>query len=561
MAVSSAKPIDLSLMDAVFEAFEGQEGALIPILERAQELYGYLSLPIYQYVAERLNMPVGQVYSAATFYALFAKRPEEQNVVRVCRDPACALHGADAVYEAGREALGDSVVSYSCLGHCHAGPVAMVDGFIVTDLTPESWTGEWPPAVDLNPVPILTPEPERRLLARIGQIDPESLDDARAAGAYVALEQTLARRTPQQVIDEVTASGLQGRGGAGFPTGRKWAFTAAAEGEPKYIICNADESEPGTFKDRALMEGDPHRIIEGMILAGYAVGAAHGIIYVRGEYLTAYHRLERALDQARAANLLGEHILGSDFSFDIALHKGHGAYICGEETALIESLEGKPGKPRIRPPYPPTYGLWGKPTVVNNVETLANVPDILHLGAEAFRGTETKLYCLSGHVARAGLIEARLGLTLREAIAAGGGMKDGRAFHFALTGGAAGTFVGSEALDVPLTFTSAQTDGVSLGSGALLVADESVQLIDIMQKVMAFFARESCGHCFPCRYGTLRAAEILDRMAAGREEGGDWEFLQGTVENLAVASFCGLGQGAAIPLRSGMQHLQKSVEA
>ena len=557
MAVSLDDAIDLSLMDDVFEEFEGQEEALIPVLEKAQALYGSLSLPIYQHVAKRLGIPVNKVYSAATFYALFTTKPEPEPIIRVCRDGACALHGADAVYEAGREALGERVVSYSCLGHCHAGPVAMVDDFIVTHLTPESWTGEWPPEADLSPVPILTPEPERRLLARIGQIDPESLAHARAAGAYAGLGRALKDFSPQQVIDEVIDSGLQGRGGAGFPTGRKWAFTAAAQGEPKYIICNADESEPGTFKDRALMEGDPHRVIEGMILAGYAVGAAHGVIYIRGEYTVAYHRLETALAQARAANLLGDHILGSDFSFDIELHRGHGAYICGEETALIESLEGKPGKPRIRPPYPPTYGLWGKPTVVNNVETLANVPDIINLGAEAYQKAETKLYCLSGHVATSGLVEARLGLTLRQAIEAAGGMAAGRAFHFALTGGAAGTFVGPEALDIPLTFTSARTDGVSLGSGALLVADDSVRLIDMMHNVMAFFARESCGHCFPCRHGTLRSAETLERLAHDQGESGDIAYLQGLAQNLAVASFCGLGQGAAIPLRSGLTMLDK----
>ena len=557
MAVSLDNAIDLSLMDDIFEELGGREESLIPVLEKAQALYGALSLPVYQHIAKKLKMPVNKVYSTATFYALFATAPEEKHVIRVCRDGACALHGADAVYEAGREALGDQVASYSCLGHCHAGPAALVDDFIVTHLAPESWSGEWPPAVDLSPVPMLTPEPERRLLARIGRINPESLDDARAAGAYAGLERALCDFSPQQVIDEVIASGLQGRGGAGFPTGRKWAFTAAAEGEPKYIICNADESEPGTFKDRALMEGDPHRVIEGIILAGYAVGAGHGVIYIRGEYAVAHHRLERALEQARAAHLLGENILGSDFSFDIELHRGHGAYICGEETALIESLEGKPGKPRIRPPYPPTYGLWGKPTVVNNVETLANVPDILTLGAEGYRQAETKLYCISGHVTTPGLIEAPLGLTLGRAIEIAGGVKDGGAFNFALTGGAAGTFVGPEALDTPLTFSSAREAGVSLGSGALLVADDSARLIDMMQNVMAFFSRESCGHCFPCRHGTLRSAETLERLARDQGEAGDLDYLSDLAQNLAVASFCGLGQGAAIPLRSGLALLRE----
>ncbi|RME40813.1 MAG: NADP oxidoreductase, partial [Caldilineae bacterium] len=409
--------------------------------------------------------------------------------------------------------------------------------------------------------PLLTPPQDRRLLANVGQIDPVSVEAYRSRGGYAALERALTGMTPAQVIEAVTESGLQGRGGAGFPAGRKWAFTAAAPGKPKYILCNADESEPGTFKDRVLLEHDPHRVLEGILLAGYAVGAEHGIIYLRGEYLSAFHRLEQAIEQARAAGLLGDRILGTDFHFHLDLHRGSGAYICGEETALIESLEGKRGEPRMRPPYPPTYGLWGKPTVVNNVETLANVPDIVRDGAEAFKQHETKLYCLSGHVTRQGLIEAPLGLTLRQAIETyGGGMAGGASFGFAQTGGAAGTLVGPAALDVPLTFTSARTDGVALGSGALLIAADTVGVADLLLAVMEFFARESCGKCYPCRYGTVRAVEILRRQVAGEPPDDALPTLAAIARELAAASFCGLGQAAAIPLQSGLKLLE-GVEA
>lgn len=553
--------IDLALMEEVFKKYAEEPGALVPLLQGAQAIYGYVPPPVMEQIAERLGVPLGHVFGTATFYALLDQVPPPPGRVRVCRDGPCRLAGGDAVWRARTTTRDGSVEPYSCIGHCYAGPAAMADEGVLERLTPEIWQAGMPQAGPGEPVLILTPREDRRLLANVGQIDPESLDDYRAAGGYEALGRALSSMTPQQVIEVVTASGLLGRGGAGFPTGRKWAFTAQATGEPKYVICNADESEPGTFKDRALLEGDPHRVLEGMILAGYAVGAAHGVIYVRGEYMTAYRRLEQAIAQARDAGLLGQHILGSAYSFDVEVHLGSGAYICGEETALIESLEGKRGEPRVRPPYPPTYGLWGKPTVVNNVETLANVPLIIRDGAEAFKATETKLYCLSGHVARRGLIEAPLGLTLRQAIEVyGGGMAKDRPFKFAQTGGAAGTIVGPEALDVPLTFTSAQTDGAALGSGALLIADESTRVTDLLLAVMEFFARESCGKCFPCRYGTLRAQETLARLAAGQGDAHDLDYLQRIAHELAMASFCGLGQAAAVPLQSGLPHCRAELE-
>lgn len=560
--MSQNTELDLSILENSLVAYEPHPAALIPILQRTQELYNHVPVAAMERIAEHVQVPLGHVFGTATFYALLDQTPAPEGRVRVCRDGPCRVVGGDKVWLAAQASDDVRVEAYSCVGHCHAGPVAMVDTGIVVGLTPDVWQKGLPAVVPPEAVPILTPQEGRQLLANVGQIDPESLDDYRAAGGFTALHHALKEMTPQQVIGEVSASGLQGRGGAGFSAGRKWAFTAEAEGEPKYIICNADESEPGTFKDRVLLESDPHRVLEGIALAGYAVGAEHGIIYIRGEYQAAAERLLRAIAQARAAGLLGGRILETDFSFDIEVHLGVGAYICGEETALIESLEGNWGKPRIRPPYPPTYGLWGKPTVVNNVETLANVPLIVRDGGEAFKMAETKLYCLSGNVARRGVIEAPLGLTLRQAIEDyGGGMvRDGGNFKFAQTGGAAGTIVGPEALDVPLTFASVQTDGVSLGSGALLIADDSVRVTDLLLAVMEFFTRESCGKCVPCRFGTLRSQEILAEMVAGRGRVGDLQRLQVIARELDAVAFCGLGQAAAIPLQSALEHFSDELE-
>lgn len=557
-----AGTIDLSLMADVWPKYEAHRAALIPLLQEAQAIYGYIPRVVLERIARHVLVPMGQAFSTASFYALLDLAYPAEQRVRICRDGPCRLVGGEAVWQAAQDAGRLGAESYSCIGYCYAGPAALIDEGVAVGLTAESWQPGAPVAAVTEPVSILTPPEARRLLAHVGQIDPVSVDAYRQVGGYTALEHALRHMTPGQIIEAVGASGLQGRGGAGFPTGRKWAFTAQASGKPKYIICNADESEPGTFKDRALLEGNPHRVVEGMLLAGYAVGAEHGVIYVRGEYRLAYQRLQQAIEQAKAAGLLGRRILKTDFSFDIELHLGTGAYICGEETALIESLEGKRGEPRMRPPYPPTYGLWGKPTVVNNVETLANVPIIVHDGPQAFKANETKLYCLSGQVAQRGLIEAPLGLTLRQAIDDyGGGMAHGQAFKFAQTGGAAGTVVGPEALDVPLDFTSARTKGVALGSGALLVANESSRVTDLLLSVMEFFARESCGKCFPCRYGTLRAREILSDLAAGSGGPPELDRLQVIAHELAVASFCGLGQAAAVPLHSALQHFRDELEA
>ncbi len=412
------------------------------------------------------------------------------------------------------------------------------------------------------------PAEHRIVLERAGIIDPEEIDDYIVHDGYQALGMVLSDMKPEDVIAEIDRSGLQGRGGAGFPTGRKWMFTAKAPNTPKYIICNADESEPGTFKDRLVLEGDPHTIIEAMIIAGYAVGANEGYIYIRGEYQLAYQRLEKAIQQAREYGFLGKNIFDKGFDFDIHIHAGAGAYICGEETALIESIEGKRGEPRSRPPYPPTYGLWGKPTVVNNVETMANITAIIRHGADWYRkiGTPsshgTKVYTILGNVNVTGLIEVPMGITLREVIAIyAKGMKNGGNLKLVQTGGSSGSIIPASLQDTPMDFESFKRAGVSLGSGALLICDERTCVVDLAKVLVNFFRFESCGKCTPCRIGTQRAYEILDRISHGCGELPDLDTLLSLYENMEQVSNCGLGQTAAVPVRDILKHFQAEVEA
>lgn len=364
-------------------------------------------------------------------------------------------------------------------------------------------------------------EETRIVLKNVGEIDPTRIEEYIARDGYFALAKAL-QMEPGEVIEEIKRSGLRGRGGAGFPTGLKWEFTYKASADQKYVLCNADEGEPGTFKDRLIMEGDPHSLIEGMIIAGYAVGATKGYIYIRGEYHSSIEILKKAVEQAYEYGFLGENILGSGFNFDLKIRLGAGAYVAGEETALIESIEGKPARPRLKPPYPPTFGLFGKPTVVNNVETFVNVPRIIMNGAEWFKkfGTEsspgTKVFSLVGNVVRKGIVEVPMGVTVRDLIFKfGGGIEGGRKLKVVQTGGSAGTFIGPDKLDVPLDFDSYAKYGVSLGSGVILVADETHCVVDLALTVMRFFEHESCGKCTPCREGTRMIVNILERISRG----------------------------------------------
>ncbi|MDI9607844.1 MAG: NADH-quinone oxidoreductase subunit NuoF, partial [Atribacterota bacterium] len=385
---------------------------------------------------------------------------------------------------------------------------------------------------------------------------------------YLALSRVLTEMTPEEVIAEVKKSGLLGRGGAGFPTGLKWEFTKNAEGVEKYIVCNADEGEPGTFKDRLILEGDPHSIIEAMAIAGYAVGAGEGYIYVRGEYPQSINHLRIAIEQAREYGLLGENILGSSFSFEVRIRKGAGAYICGEETALLESIEGKRGIPRNKPPYPAQEGLWGKPTVINNVETLANIPPIILQGADWFRSigtptcTGTKVFTLTGNVNNLGLIEVPMGITLRELIfEVGGGIRGGHNLKLVQTGGPSGGTMTPDLLDVPMAFDTLSRYDSALGSGALTVIDDTHCIVDVVRNFMEFFLYESCGKCTPCRVGTKRIVEILNRISEGRGEPSDLENLRYMGEHIKSTSFCGLGQAAPNPLLRSLSFFEEEFRA
>jgi NADH:ubiquinone oxidoreductase subunit F (NADH-binding) len=450
---------------------------------------------------------------------------------------------------------------------CDRAPAALVDEIQVGPFHPEDAhklaSGFAGQAVDYSR---LRPGELRVMLAQAGQIDPDSIVSALTHGAYQALGSALARPA-ESVLREVEESGLTGRGGAGFPVGRKWRFVAQAQRAPKYIICNADESEPLIFKDRVLIDTNPHQLLEGMAIAGYATGAHEGFIYIRGEYASQAKRLELAIAQAEEAGWLGDNLQGTSFSFHIHVHRGAGAYICGEETALIESLEGKRGEPRNRPPYPPTAGYRGLPTLVNNVESFNAVPAILLNGAAWYRSLSsyptpgTKIYMLLGHVNKPGLFEAPFGLTLRQVIEQfGEGMLPGSEFNLALTGGAAGTIVSSASLDIPIDYASA-SNGISLGAGAFFVCDQRVSPVALLRELLHFFTVESCGKCTPCRVGTQRSLEIMDQLVARQGKPEDIKELQTLADVMQSASFCGLGQSVAVPIKSALSNFKPDFEA
>jgi len=412
------------------------------------------------------------------------------------------------------------------------------------------------------------PAEQRIVLERAGEIDPDSIEEYIIHDGYTALGKVLLEMTPQEVITEIKESNLRGRGGAGFPTGSKWNFVASAKGDKKYVICNADESEPGTFKDRLILEGDPHSIIESMVIAAYAVGANEGYIYIRGEYNLAQTRLINAIQQAKEMGFLGENIFGTDFSFDLHIHAGAGAYICGEETALIESIEGKRGEPRPRPPYPTTNGLWDKPSLVNNVETLANVAPIIRNGSDWFKSfgsassAGTKVYTILGNVNVTGLIEVPMGITLREVISIyAKGMKNGAKLKLAQTGGSSGSIIPAELQDVPMDYDSFADAGVAMGSGALLICSEETCVVDLAKVLMNFFRFESCGKCNPCRIGNQRAFQILIKISEGLGTPKDLNDLEEISKWLYEMSNCGLGQTAGSPLRNIIDHFKDEVEA
>lgn len=408
---------------------------------------------------------------------------------------------------------------------------------------------------------------KRIALQNCGVIDPENIDEYIAFDGYQALKKVLTSMSQDEVIEEITNSGLKGRGGAGFLTGKKWSFAKAETGDVKYVVCNADEGDPGAFMDRSILEGDPNAVLEAMAIAGYAIGAVHGYIYVRAEYPIAVERLKIAIKQAREYGLLGENIFGTDFSFDIDIRLGAGAFVCGEETALLESVEGRRGQPRLKPPYPAAKGLFQKPTVINNVETLSNIPKIILNGASWYSsiGTEnskgTKVFALGGNVVNVGLVEVPMGTTLREIVYdIGGGIPNGREFKAAQTGGPSGGCIPKEHLDVPIDYDSLKAIGSMMGSGGLIVMDESKCMVDIAKFYLDFTVSESCGKCTPCRIGTKRMHEMLTKICEGKGEEGDIEKLESLANYICKSSVCGLGQSAPNPVLSTLRYFRKEYE-
>jgi len=560
--------IELSSIHAAIESYIplGRSG-LLPALHAAQKIHGWISEPIASEIAKSLRIPLADAHGVIEFYSLFYNEPTSKHVIRVCTDVACALKGGDEVLNhlcshhglQPRQTTPDlslTIEPSPCLGLCEHAPVALVDDEAETNINLEK------DSYELGRPPSLVDGSIRMLTSNCGN----GTTSLAKYGEYAALKKSLNMK-PEDVVAEIKASGLVGRGGAAFPTGVKWEGAAKAEGAPKYVICNADESEPGTFKDRVLLIDDPHRTIEGMCIAAYAIGATKGYIYIRAEYPYIVPVLENALTEARHTGYLGE-------NFDIEIRVGAGAYICGEETALFESIEGKRGFPRVKPPFPTTHGVFGKPTVINNVETLCNVPLIIGQGSVEYRkiGTEKspgpKLFCVSGDVAKPGLYEVPFGVTLREVLEMAGGLSTDRGtdermvstdggtdkrIQAILFGGAAGAFATSHHLDVKMTFEDLRNTGLPLGSGVVMVFDETRDMRSVLKSLGHFFAHESCGKCYPCQMGTQRQKEILDRVASGKVLEGDFVRLQDVGWTMTDASLCGLGQTAAGAVLSAMK--------
>ena len=517
--------------------------------------------------------------------------------VLVCGGTGCSSSGSAELIKRFEEQIAKNgldkevkVVRTGCFGLCEAGPVVIVypegtfysrikvddvdeivsehllKGRIVQHLIYKEKADEEQHST-LENIDFYRPQ-LRLALRNCGRIDPENIDEYIAFDGYRALGKALTEMTPQQVIDEVLKSGLRGRGGAGFPTGKKWQFAAASKADQKYMVCNADEGDPGAFMDRSVLEGDPHAVLEAMAIGGYAIGASVGYIYVRAEYPIAVKRLQIAIDQAREYGLLGEHIFGTDFSFDIFIRLGAGAFVCGEETALMHSIEGGRGEPKPKPPFPAVRGLFDKPTNINNVETLANIPQIILNGADWFtsigtpKSTGTKVFALGGKINNTGLVEVPMGTKLRDIIYnIGGGIPNGKAFKAVQTGGPSGGCIPASQLDIPIEYDTLTAIGSMMGSGGMIVMDEDNCMVDIARFFLDFTVDESCGKCTPCRIGTKRMLEILERIVEGKGEPGDIEKLETLGKNIKETALCGLGQTAPNPVLSTIKYFRDEYEA
>jgi NADH-quinone oxidoreductase subunit F len=558
---------DTQTLDDIIQSHNGSgRSALMPVLLDAQKAFGYLSEELIEAISRELRVPLAEIHGVIEFYTMLYRRPVGETIVRVCTSPMCAMAGGEEACAAACKHLrverdvpsndGKYMVeAVECLGLCDHAPAALVGETPVAKINPDK-PSTWIESPEEAP-PGLIGGNLRWLTARCGEITPMDISEYEQLGGFAALKKIIAGMKPAEVVETIKESGLVGRGGAAFPTGLKWEYTAATPSDTRYIVCNADESEPGTFKDRSLMEGDPFSLIEGIIIAGYAVGADKGFIYIRGEYPRAERILTEVIETARASGYLGENILDSGFGFDIEIRSGAGAYICGEETALFESIEGKRGFPRLKPPFPTTHGLFGKPTVINNVETLCTVTWILANGVEAYRsqGTQkspgSKLFCLSGDVERPGVYEVPFGTSMEALIEMAGGVIG--ELQAVLLGGAAGVFATPDELHLPMTFEDLQDAGLSLGSGVVTAINQQHDLFQFLVSLAHFFAHESCGKCFPCQLGTQRQLEIVGRFAEGKASKGDLEALEDVGFAMTHASLCGLGMTAGTAILSAVE--------
>jgi NADH-quinone oxidoreductase subunit F len=569
-------------------AYPVKRSALIPMLMYAQDEFGYITDDIIHEIARRLDLRPVQVEETLEYYSMLHRKPVGKHHVQVCTNVACMLRGGTELLEhakkrleiGNRETTKDGMFSLEeveCIGACTGAPAMQVNYDFYENVTTRNFDhlieeldkGQRP-----APVPITSGALHERnkletplISKRWGIQDSRKIDVALQLGAYQALDRALKQFTPEQLIDEVKKSNLRGRGGAGFSTGMKWSFVPKNSPKPKYVICNADESEPGTCKDRPLMEMDPHQLIEGITIAGRAIDAHRGFIYIRGEYRYVLDIVETAIEEAYSRGYLGKNIFGSGFDFDLLIHTGAGAYECGEESALMESLEGKRGNPRIKPPFPAVVGLYGCPTIINNVETLSAVPAIILEGGQAYanRGTPknggTRLLCVSGHVNKPGIYEIPLGMNMKKFLEeVAGGVRDGKKLKAIIPGGSSCPVFKADEIDIAMDYDTVAKAGSMLGSGGMVVIDEDTCMVDMARRIMHFYAHESCGWCIPCREGTSWLQKTLDRFHAGYGRQEDIDLIGDLASNMLGRTFCPLGDAAAMPTISIVKKFRNEFE-
>ena len=568
----------------ILKRYEYPKAAMLPLLWLVQEHQGYVAPDAEVWVAGILGVSRSKVREAVSFYNMFHTEPVGRRELRVCTSLPCMLRGAGNLLDQiekklnirpGETTSGGEVTltEVECLCACEMAPMAQLDERFVGPLEGETVAAIIKDALTEPAAAESTPEPTPYistdgpvLSLRFADPDGTWMDDYVADGGYVAAKKALTSMTPKQVIDEVLAANLRGLGGAGFPAGRKWSFIPADTDKPKYLVVNADEGEPGTFKDRYLMERDPHALLEGMIIAAYAIDCHKAYVYIRGEYFRSAHRLQRAIDEAHESGWLGTDIQGTGFDLDVVIHRGAGAYICGEETALLTSLEGGKGFPRLKPPFPAIEGLFSCPTIVNNVETLCCVPFILRHGVERFKeiGTEsqggTRLFCVSGHVVTPGVYEAPVSITLRELIDRAGGIRDGNQLKAVIPGGISAKILTADEIDVAMDFDSLRAAGTMAGSGGVIVMDDTTCMVEALESAAKFFADESCGQCSPCREGTGWVLRIMQRVRKGRGKAQDLDDLLAIAGDMEGKTICVFADAAAWPVQSYIAKFRNEFE-